>query len=147
MFFCVVTLPFWHFCWCRGFCHRTGSDLLLFVSRTNLFCSIFNFLYLFCNTFKVFYILYLAKRSKMNSQVTILYARVTHLRTRVTKLHARVTKICHMTRIARMNCAHELNYNFNSQVIFTHKYLICVHVSANVYSSQCMHVFILLHRS
>ena len=25
---CVVTLPFWHFCWCRGFCHRTGSDLL-----------------------------------------------------------------------------------------------------------------------
>ena len=28
---CVVTLPFWHFCWCRGLCHRTGSDLLLFV--------------------------------------------------------------------------------------------------------------------
>ena len=28
---CVVTLPFWHFCWCRGFCHRTGSDLPLFV--------------------------------------------------------------------------------------------------------------------
>ena len=28
----VVTLPFWHFCWCRGFCHKTGSDLLLFVS-------------------------------------------------------------------------------------------------------------------
>ena len=21
---CVVTLPFWPFCWCRGFCHRTG---------------------------------------------------------------------------------------------------------------------------
>ena len=29
---CVVALPFWHFCLCRGFCHRTGSDLLLFVS-------------------------------------------------------------------------------------------------------------------
>ena len=28
---CVVTLPFWHLCWCRGFCHRNGSDLLLFV--------------------------------------------------------------------------------------------------------------------
>ena len=28
---CVVTLSFWHFCWCWGFCHRTGSDLLLFV--------------------------------------------------------------------------------------------------------------------
>ena len=28
---CFVTLPFWHFCLCRGFCHRTGSDLLLFV--------------------------------------------------------------------------------------------------------------------
>ena len=26
---CVVTLPFWHFCWCRGFCHRTGSELLI----------------------------------------------------------------------------------------------------------------------
>ena len=27
----VFTLPFWHFCWYRGFCHRTGSDHLLFV--------------------------------------------------------------------------------------------------------------------
>ena len=27
---CVVTLPFRHFCWCRGFCHRTESDLFLF---------------------------------------------------------------------------------------------------------------------
>ena len=31
---CVVTLPLWHFCWYRGFCHRTGSDLLLFVFST-----------------------------------------------------------------------------------------------------------------
>ena len=30
---CVVTLPFWHFCWCRGFCHRTESDLFLFLSN------------------------------------------------------------------------------------------------------------------
>ena len=30
------TLPFWHFCWCRGFCHRTGSDILLFVFITQL---------------------------------------------------------------------------------------------------------------
>ena len=29
---CVVTLPFWHFYWCRGYCHRTGSDLFLFLS-------------------------------------------------------------------------------------------------------------------
>ena len=28
---CVVTLPFWHFCWCGGFCHRTESDLFLFL--------------------------------------------------------------------------------------------------------------------
>ena len=28
---CVVTLSLLHFCWYRGFCHRTGSDLLLFV--------------------------------------------------------------------------------------------------------------------
>ena len=27
----VVNLPFWHFRWCRDFCHRTESDLLLFV--------------------------------------------------------------------------------------------------------------------
>ena len=32
---CVVTLPFWHFCWCRGFCHRTGSDLLLFAQNAH----------------------------------------------------------------------------------------------------------------
>ena len=34
---CVVTLPFWHFCWCRGFCHRTGSDLLFFVFQWHVF--------------------------------------------------------------------------------------------------------------
>ena len=28
---CVFTLPFCHFCWCRGFCHRTESDLFLFL--------------------------------------------------------------------------------------------------------------------
>ena len=28
---CVFTLPFWQFRGCRGFCHRTESDLLLFV--------------------------------------------------------------------------------------------------------------------
>ena len=28
---CVVTLPFRHFCWCRGFCHRTESDLFPFL--------------------------------------------------------------------------------------------------------------------
>ena len=27
----VVTLPVWHFCWWRGFCHRTESDLFLFL--------------------------------------------------------------------------------------------------------------------
>ena len=33
--FCVFTLPFWHFRGCRGFCHRTESDLLLFVFGSN----------------------------------------------------------------------------------------------------------------
>ena len=28
---CVVALPFWHFCWCRGFCRRTELDLFLFL--------------------------------------------------------------------------------------------------------------------
>ena len=39
---CVVTLPFWHFCWCRGFCHRTESDLFLFllISTLILGCSV-----------------------------------------------------------------------------------------------------------
>ena len=27
---CVVNLPFWHFCWCRGFCHRNESDIFHF---------------------------------------------------------------------------------------------------------------------
>ena len=36
---CVVTLPFWHFCWCRGFYHRTGSDLLLFVFNQIWWCN------------------------------------------------------------------------------------------------------------
>ena len=31
---CVVTLPFWHFRGCWGFCHKTESDLLLFVLLT-----------------------------------------------------------------------------------------------------------------
>ena len=36
---CVVTLPFWHFCWCRGFCHRTESDLFLFLLHSSLFTA------------------------------------------------------------------------------------------------------------
>ena len=33
---CVVTLPFWHFCWCRGFCHRTESDHFLLEANSSL---------------------------------------------------------------------------------------------------------------
>ena len=36
----VVTLPFWHFCWCRRFCHITESDLFLFLF--NRFDSMIN---------------------------------------------------------------------------------------------------------
>ena len=36
---CVVTLPFWHFCWCSGFCHRTESDLFLFLEMAYLRCE------------------------------------------------------------------------------------------------------------
>ena len=32
---CVVALPFWHFCWCIGFCHRTESDLFLFLLHSH----------------------------------------------------------------------------------------------------------------
>ena len=36
---CAVVLPFWHFCWCRGFCHRTWSDLLLFALKQLNICQ------------------------------------------------------------------------------------------------------------
>ena len=29
---CVVTLPFWRFFWCRGFCHVVESGLVFFLS-------------------------------------------------------------------------------------------------------------------
>ena len=45
---CVVTLPFWLFCWYRGFCHRTESDLFLFLlcirARQMWTCTIFTFI-------------------------------------------------------------------------------------------------------
>ena len=31
--FCVVTLPVWHFCWYRGLCHRSKSDLFFLFPR------------------------------------------------------------------------------------------------------------------
>ena len=34
--FCVVTLLFGMFCWCKGFCHMTESDLFLFLFREYL---------------------------------------------------------------------------------------------------------------
>ena len=37
---CVVSLPFRHFFWCRGFCHRTESDLFHFL----LICSHLQFI-------------------------------------------------------------------------------------------------------
>ena len=44
---CVATLPFWHFCWCRGFCHRTESDLFLFLLYSkSMKTQHFYFLYL-----------------------------------------------------------------------------------------------------
>ena len=36
---CAFTLPFWHFRGCWGFCHRTESDLLLFVFKFCLHAS------------------------------------------------------------------------------------------------------------
>ena len=38
----VVTSPFWHFCLCMGFCHRTESDLFLFLLISTLIpgCSV-----------------------------------------------------------------------------------------------------------
>ena len=39
----VVILPFWQFCWCRGFCHRTESDLFLFLLEFKSTFSVVNF--------------------------------------------------------------------------------------------------------
>ena len=37
---CVVTLPFGHICWCRGFCHRIESDLFLYLFSPRIdFCT------------------------------------------------------------------------------------------------------------
>ena len=48
---CVVTLPSWHFCWCRGFCHRTESDLFLFLSINAVKnCLISNLFWIQSNT-------------------------------------------------------------------------------------------------
>ena len=33
---CVLSFGFRIFCWYRGFCHRTGSDLLLFLLFLNM---------------------------------------------------------------------------------------------------------------
>ena len=49
---CVVTLPFWHFCWCRGFCHRTESDLFLVFWYT--FCQIDTMWWYFRWAFKIY---------------------------------------------------------------------------------------------
>ena len=37
--FCFVTLPFSRFCWWRGFCHRTESDLVPFLFQTLTFTT------------------------------------------------------------------------------------------------------------
>ena len=77
---CVVVLPFWHFCWCRGFCHRTGSDLLLFVffSICHLTCDIFYDLLLHgVYTFSVLIFLQYVKnaqlvvKAQLNRQINI----------------------------------------------------------------------------
>ena len=48
--FCVLSFGFRIFCWYRGFCHRTGSDLLLF-----LFAPQFKMLSTFKILFKIMY--------------------------------------------------------------------------------------------
>ena len=62
--FCVVTLLFGFFCWCRGFCHRNESDLFLyllgwnelrnevswFMVTKNVFSSVFAFTFWCCTS-------------------------------------------------------------------------------------------------
>ena len=52
---CVVTLPFWHFfCWCRSFCHRTESDLFLFLLECLLISICRYWIFRFFETKNVF---------------------------------------------------------------------------------------------
>ena len=37
-----VSLSFWHFCWCGGFCHRTESDLFLFLITGDIHLIMWN---------------------------------------------------------------------------------------------------------
>ena len=37
--FCVVTLLFGFFCWCKGICNRTESDLFLFLIKMGKFIA------------------------------------------------------------------------------------------------------------
>ena len=36
---CVVSFPIWHFCWCMGFCHRTESDIFLYLFIYKIICK------------------------------------------------------------------------------------------------------------
>ena len=63
---CVATLPLWHFCCYRGFCHRTGSDLLLFVLESwkyAVFCTFSYMLLTVCWNF-VYDLIFLYLRSR-----------------------------------------------------------------------------------
>ena len=52
---CVLSFGFRIFCWYRGFCHRTGSDLLLFLSMIQ--CLRYLTIYL-CEYMYVMYVSY-----------------------------------------------------------------------------------------
>ena len=70
---CVVTLPFWHFCWCWGFCHRTESDLFLF-----LYTSMYIFMYVFGEDEVAFGIYEIATQSQFRISMIILERRVSY---------------------------------------------------------------------
>ena len=77
--FVFLTLPFRHFCWCRGFCHRTESDLLLFLLMKWSTISIY-FIYI-GTSFILFSAYYISKqltqfrfiKKSLEVYVTILY--------------------------------------------------------------------------
>ena len=70
---CIVTMPFWHFCWCRDFCVRTESDLFLFLYFLYLLCIMANVIGHIFFSYQLFCIQVCRNKNHMLSQNIVLF--------------------------------------------------------------------------